>query len=62
MDRDAENLLQKSEIRFRNELQGPESITFDLLGHSPYTGVANGGILFWNGSSWTTFAYASPNR
>lgn len=61
-DRDEHNLLQKSEIRFLNQVQGPESIVFDPLGRGPYTGVADGRILFWNGLSWVDFAYTSPNR
>nr|KYP43606.1 Adipocyte plasma membrane-associated protein [Cajanus cajan] len=61
-DRDKENSLQKSEILFVNQVQGPESIAFDPLGRGPYTGVADGRILFWNGHSWSDFAYTSPNR
>ncbi|KAL8211389.1 hypothetical protein R6Q57_005826 [Mikania cordata] len=61
-DKDAENLLQKSEIRFLNEIQGPESVAFDPQGRGPYTGVADGRIVFWNGNSWSDFAYTSPNR
>ncbi|KAF7805770.1 protein STRICTOSIDINE SYNTHASE-LIKE 3-like [Senna tora] len=60
-DVDAHNLLQKSEIKFSNQVIGPESIAFDPLGRGPYTGVADGRILFWNGHSWTDFAYTSPN-
>ncbi|XP_020705201.1 protein STRICTOSIDINE SYNTHASE-LIKE 3 [Dendrobium catenatum] len=60
--RDAENRLQKAELRFVNQVQGPESITFDPLGRGPYTGVADGRILFWNGESWSDFAYTSQNR
>ncbi|XP_052173186.1 protein STRICTOSIDINE SYNTHASE-LIKE 3-like [Diospyros lotus] len=60
--RDPENLLQKSELRFLNQIQGPESIVFDAQGRGPYTGVADGRILFWNGEAWTDFAYTSPNR
>lgn len=62
MDRDNDNLLQKSELMFVNQVQGPESIVFDPLGRGPYTGVADGRILFWNGLSWTDFAYTNPNR
>lgn len=62
MDQDKDNLLQKSELMFVNQVQGPESIAFDPLGHGPYTGVADGKILFWNGLSWIDFAYTSPNR
>ncbi|KAJ7948112.1 putative Strictosidine synthase [Quillaja saponaria] len=61
-EKDTENLLQKSEIKFLNQIQGPESIAFDPLGRGPYTGVADGRILFWNDHSWTDFAYTSPNR
>ncbi|PSR89808.1 Protein STRICTOSIDINE SYNTHASE-LIKE 3 like [Actinidia chinensis var. chinensis] len=61
-ERDSENLLQRSEIRFRNQVQGPESMAFDPQGRGPYTGVADGRILFWNGQSWADFAYTSPNR
>ncbi|XP_009148103.1 protein STRICTOSIDINE SYNTHASE-LIKE 3 [Brassica rapa] len=61
-ERDHENLLQNSEIRFVNEVQGPESIAFDPLGRGPYTGVADGRILFWDGTRWTDFAYTSNNR
>ncbi|XP_061360335.1 protein STRICTOSIDINE SYNTHASE-LIKE 3-like [Gastrolobium bilobum] len=61
-ERDKDNLLQKSELMFVNQVQGPESIAFDPLGRGPYTGVADGRILFWNGQSWTDFAYTSPNR
>nr|XP_043632472.1 protein STRICTOSIDINE SYNTHASE-LIKE 3 [Erigeron canadensis] len=61
-DTDSENLLQKSEIKFLNEIQGPESVAFDPLGRGPYAGVADGRIMFWNGLSWATFAFTSPNR
>jgi hypothetical protein len=61
-DCDKDNLLQKSEILFENQVHGPESIVFDRHGHGPYTGVADGRILFWNGQAWTDFAYTSPNR
>lgn len=61
-ERDRENLLQRSEIKFLNQIQGPESVAFDPLGRGPYTGVADGRVLFWNGHSWTHFAHTSPNR
>lgn len=61
-DTDKQNLLQNSEIKFLNQVQGPESIVFDPLGRGPYTGLADGRILFWNGQSWFDFAYTSPNR
>uniref|UniRef100_A0A2N9HD71 Uncharacterized protein n=1 Tax=Fagus sylvatica TaxID=28930 RepID=A0A2N9HD71_FAGSY len=59
---DTQNLLQNSEIKFLNQVQGPESIVFDPLGRGPYTGLADGRVVFWNGQSWTDFAYTSPNR
>ncbi|XVF47043.1 hypothetical protein PTKIN_Ptkin03bG0077500 [Pterospermum kingtungense] len=60
--RDKDNLLQKSEIKFLNQVQGPESMAFDPLGRGPYTGVADGRILFWDGQNWNDFAYTSSNR
>jgi Adipocyte plasma membrane-associated protein-like, N-terminal len=60
--RDTEDKLQKAEIRFQNQIQGPESIAFDPLGRGPYTGVADGRVVFWDGSTVTDFAYTSPNR
>lgn len=62
LDHDKDNLLLKSELMFVNQVQGPESIAFDSHGRGPYTGVADGRILFWNGLSWIDFAYTSPNR
>ncbi|XP_031475816.1 protein STRICTOSIDINE SYNTHASE-LIKE 3-like [Nymphaea colorata] len=59
---DPDNKLQRSEIKFLNQVQGPESIAFDPLGRGPYTGVADGRVIFWNGESWTDFAYTSSNR
>lgn len=61
-DKDPFNLLQNSEIKFLGQIQGPESLVFDPLGRGPYTGVADGRVLFWNGDIWTDFAYTSPNR
>ncbi|KAK6141907.1 hypothetical protein DH2020_024356 [Rehmannia glutinosa] len=62
VERDRENLLQKSEIKFLNQVQGPESMAFDPMGRGPYTGVADGRIIFWDGHKWTDFAYTSANR
>lgn len=61
-ERDTQNLLQKSEIKFLNQVQGPESVAFDPQGRGPYAGVADGRVLFWNGQAWTDFAYTSPHR
>ncbi|KAL9254025.1 STRICTOSIDINE SYNTHASE-LIKE 3-like protein [Drosera capensis] len=60
--KDAENLLTRSEILFRDQLQGPESVTFDYNGKGPYTGVADGRVLVWDGTEWKEFAVTSPNR
>ncbi|XP_022862903.1 protein STRICTOSIDINE SYNTHASE-LIKE 3-like [Olea europaea var. sylvestris] len=62
LEKDPENLLQKSEIKFLNQVQGPESIAFDQAGRGPYTGVADGRVVFWDGVKWTDFAYTSANR
>lgn len=59
---DAENRLQKAEIKFLHQIQGPESVVFDPHGRGPYTGIADGRVVFWNGESWIDFAYTSPNR
>ncbi|KAL6205193.1 hypothetical protein ACLB2K_022455 [Fragaria x ananassa] len=61
-ERDTQNLLQKSEIKFLNQVQGPESVAFDPQGRGPYAGVADGRVLFWNGQAWTDFAYTSSHR
>ncbi|XP_010535734.1 PREDICTED: protein STRICTOSIDINE SYNTHASE-LIKE 3 [Tarenaya hassleriana] len=61
-ERDAQNSLQRSDIMFLNQVQGPESIVFDRLGRGPYTGVADGRVLLWNGEKWVGFAYTSSNR
>ncbi|KAL2536016.1 Protein STRICTOSIDINE SYNTHASE-LIKE 3 [Forsythia ovata] len=61
-EKDTENLLQKSEIKFLNQVQGPESMAFDTMSRGPYTGVADGRIIFWDGHKWTDFAYTSANR
>lgn len=60
--KDTSNMLKKSEVMFLNQVQGPESVAFDPLGRGPYAGVADGRVVFWNGDSWTDFAYTSPNR
>ncbi|CAL9107345.1 unnamed protein product [Musa textilis] len=60
--RDAEDRLQTAEIRFLNQVQGPESVAFDPQGRGPYTGIADGRVVFWDGESWSDFAYTSPNR
>ncbi|KAL5219203.1 hypothetical protein ABZP36_019887 [Zizania latifolia] len=58
---DARDRLRGAEIMFRGEVQGPESVAFDTLGRGPYTGVADGRVLFWDGARWAYFAHASPS-
>ncbi|KAM7276462.1 hypothetical protein ACFE04_018328 [Oxalis oulophora] len=60
--RDPLNLLQNSEIKFLNQIQGPESLAFDPQGRGPYTGIADGRIVFWDGHNWIDFAFTSNNR
>lgn len=62
VEKDSQNLLQKSEIKFLDQIQGPESIAFDPQGRGPYTGIADGRIVFWDGEKWNDFAYTSANR
>ncbi|KAE8767862.1 protein STRICTOSIDINE SYNTHASE-LIKE 3-like [Hordeum vulgare] len=57
---DAGELLRGAEIRFRGDVQGPESFAFHPRGHSPYTGVADGQVLLWDGARWAYFAHSSP--
>uniref|UniRef100_A0A0D9VZ23 Strictosidine synthase conserved region domain-containing protein n=1 Tax=Leersia perrieri TaxID=77586 RepID=A0A0D9VZ23_9ORYZ len=57
---DANDRLRFAEILHRGEIQGPESVAFDPRGRGPYTGVADGRVLFWDGERWAHFAHASP--
>ncbi|KAL9155029.1 hypothetical protein ABFS82_10G155500 [Erythranthe guttata] len=41
---------------------GPESLVFDPSGGGPYTGVADGRILKWNGKNWLEFSVTSSQR
>lgn len=59
---DPQNLLQNSDVKFVGQIQGPESLAFDPLGRGPYTGIADGRIVFWDGHNWTDFAFTSANR
>ncbi|XP_042444960.1 protein STRICTOSIDINE SYNTHASE-LIKE 3-like [Zingiber officinale] len=60
--RDEGDRLRGAEVRFLNQVKGPESIAFDPQGRGPYTGVDDGRVVFWNGESWSDFAYTSLNR
>lgn len=61
--RDNENKLQASEIKFLNQVIGPESLAFDSQGRGPYTGIADGRVMRWDGPElgWTEFATMYPN-
>ncbi|CAN4100815.1 unnamed protein product [Withania somnifera] len=48
--------------KFLNQIQGPQSIAFDPKGRGPYTGIADGRIVLWDGKRWIDFAYTSVNR
>ncbi|KAF7013680.1 hypothetical protein CFC21_027759 [Triticum aestivum] len=47
-----------------NGVTGAESLAFDARGQGPYTGVSDGRVLKWGGSSvgWTTFAHHANYR
>eukprot|EP00246_Nothoceros_aenigmaticus_P011345 TRINITY_DN3045_c0_g1_i2.p1 TRINITY_DN3045_c0_g1~~TRINITY_DN3045_c0_g1_i2.p1 ORF type:complete len:399 (+),score=49.72 TRINITY_DN3045_c0_g1_i2:77-1273(+) len=62
--RDGEDKLRNAEIRFKNEIMGPESLAFDLQGRGPYSGLSDGRVVRWDGPDvgWTEFAITSPNR
>ncbi|KAK2975293.1 hypothetical protein RJ640_026801 [Escallonia rubra] len=62
VEKDTEDLLQKADIKFLNQVQGPESIAFDPQGRGPYSGIADGRVVVWNGEAWVDFAYTSSNR
>ncbi|KAI4988830.1 hypothetical protein ZWY2020_036147 [Hordeum vulgare] len=42
---DAGEWLRGMEIRFHEEVRGPESVAFDSRGRGPYTGVVDGRVL-----------------
>ncbi|KAI5011366.1 hypothetical protein ZWY2020_013503 [Hordeum vulgare] len=55
---DAGEQLRGAEIRIRGEVPGPESVAFDPRGRGPYTGVADGRVLVWDGGRWAGRFYA----
>ncbi|XP_043690699.1 protein STRICTOSIDINE SYNTHASE-LIKE 10-like [Telopea speciosissima] len=58
-----DNLQDAEVIRLAEGAVGPESIAFDPNGEGPYTGVADGQILKWQGNQgWKVFALTSPQR
>ncbi|KAK3027363.1 hypothetical protein RJ639_040962 [Escallonia herrerae] len=62
VEKDTEDLLQKADIKFLNQVQGPESMAFDPHGRGPYSGISDGRVVVWDGEGWVDFAYTSPNR
>lgn len=58
------DLLHGSEVIQVTGAFGPESIAFDPKGEGPYTGVADGRVLKWEGDGrgWTDFAVTTSER
>ncbi|KAL8496248.1 hypothetical protein ACS0TY_020092 [Phlomoides rotata] len=61
VERDHENLLQKSEINFLNQAQGPESVVFDPMGRGPYTILGNYLQLSFSGDDSGRVLKYDPN-
>ncbi|KAF8393741.1 hypothetical protein HHK36_019939 [Tetracentron sinense] len=61
--RDNQSRLGSGKLEFVNEVYGPESLEFDIIGRGPYTGLADGRVVRWMGGSvgWETFALVTPN-
>ena len=60
----SKDVLHAARILHVTGALGPESLVFDRDGGGPYTGVADGRILKWEGEErgWTEFAATSSNR
>lgn len=56
--------LQAAQLLHVTGAVGPESLVFDSHGDGPYTGVADGRILKWEGEErgWSDFAITTSNR
>ncbi|KAE8792940.1 protein STRICTOSIDINE SYNTHASE-LIKE 3-like [Hordeum vulgare] len=62
---DAGERLRGAEIRFRGEVQGPESVAFDVRDRGPYMGFVDGWLLVWDstlGLLRARLATTSPNH
>ncbi|KAK9287638.1 hypothetical protein L1049_016075 [Liquidambar formosana] len=61
--RDNQSRLGLGKVEFMDEVFGPESLEFDVLGRGPYTGLADGRIVRWMGNDvgWETFALVTTN-
>lgn len=61
--RDNMSRLGLGKLEFVNQVFGPESLEFDVLGRGPYTGLADGRIVRWMGDKigWETFALVTAN-
>lgn len=60
---DNKSRLGLGNLEFVDEVFGPESLEFDILGRGPYGGLADGRIVRWMGDNagWETFALVTPN-
>lgn len=61
---DPDNKLAQATVLPLQDAVGPESLAFDGTGRGPYTGVADGRILRWDGElrRWSTFGVTSSVR
>ena len=52
-----------TKLQLPSNVIGPDSLAFDQQGGGPYTGVSDGRILKYEGSSsgFTEYAYTTPN-
>ncbi|KAL3689884.1 hypothetical protein R1sor_016193 [Riccia sorocarpa] len=62
--RDEKNILKNAEIVYGGQIFGPESVLFDSQGRGPYSGVADGRVVRWEGpeKGWVEFATVVSNR
>ncbi|KAF5199779.1 Strictosidine synthase [Thalictrum thalictroides] len=60
---DNRSRLGSGKLEFVDQVYGPESLEFDLMGRGPYTGLADGRVVRWMGDTlgWETFALVTRN-